>query len=345
MQAAVLSAPGRIDLVEHPEADAPGPGEALVAVRRVGICGTDYHAFGGTQNFITYPCVLGHELAVEVLEVGSGVTGVAPGDLCAVLPYVSCGACAACRRGRTNCCVRIEVLGVTTAGGLRERMVLPASLLFGGAGLTLDQLVLVETLGIGWHAVDRGRPRPEDDVLVLGAGPIGLAVAQAACCRAARVLVADVSPSRVAFAAASGQQTLTVDGDLAAAVLDRWDGNPPSIVVDASGNRASMEGAFGLVGPAGTLVLVGHTTGALSFHNPGFHARELDVRASRNATPADWAQVIRGVQDGSLDAVGWVNHRTTLAAVPEDLPRLADNPGDVVKAVVEVGSPGQRGAS
>jgi 2-desacetyl-2-hydroxyethyl bacteriochlorophyllide A dehydrogenase len=319
------------------EARAPGRGEALVAVRRVGICGTDYHAFGGTQNFIEYPCVLGHELAVEVLEVGPGVDGVAVGDRCAVLPYVSCGACAACRRGRTNCCLRIEVLGVTRAGGLRERMVVPASLLFVGDGLTLDQLVLVETLGIGWHAVDRGAPDWLDHVLVLGAGPIGLAVAQAARARKAQVVVADVSPARVAFAAASGLESLTVDGGLAAAVLDRYDGDLPSLVVDASGNRASMEGAFGLVGTGGTLVLVGHTTGPLTFQNPGFHARELDVRASRNATPADWAQVIRGVRDGSLDAVGWVNHRTTLAAVADDLPRLAGSPGDVVKAVVEVG--------
>jgi threonine dehydrogenase-like Zn-dependent dehydrogenase len=338
MQAAVLSAPNRLDIVEHPEAPAPGHGEALVAVRRVGICGTDYHAFGGTQNFITYPCVLGHELAVEVLEVGPGVTGVAAGDLCAVLPYVSCGICTACRRGRTNCCVRIEVLGVTRAGGLRERMVLPAWLLFPGAGLTLDQLVLVETLGIGWHAVDRGSPGPQDHVLVLGAGPIGLAVAQAARARATQVVVADVSPARVAFATASGLESLAVDGALAATIQDRYDGDLPSLVVDASGNRASMEGAFGLVGPGGTLVLVGHTTGALTFQNPGFHARELDVRASRNATPADWARVISGVRDGSLDAVGWVNHRTTLAAVADDLPRLAGSPGDVVKAVVEVGS-------
>ena len=345
MQAAVLTAPGRIDLVEHPEARAPGRGEALVAVRRVGICGTDYHAFGGTQNFVSYPCVLGHELAVEVLELGPGVTDVAPGDFCAVLPYVSCGTCAACRRARTNCCVRIEVLGVTRAGGLRERMVLPVSLLFGGAGLTLDQLVLVETLGIGWHAVDRGRPGTEDEVLVLGAGPIGLAVAQAARRRTSRVLVADVSPVRVAFAAAAGNDSLAVDGDLAAAVLDRYGGRLPSLVVDASGSRASMEGAFGLVGPGGTLVLVGHTTGSLRFQNPGFHARELDVRASRNATPADWAQVIDAVRDGSLDALGWVNHRTTLAEVAAEIPRLAGSRGDVVKAVVEVGPAGQGDAA
>jgi 2-desacetyl-2-hydroxyethyl bacteriochlorophyllide A dehydrogenase len=339
MKAAVLSEPGQINLVEYPEARAPGPGDVLVAVRRVGICGTDYHAFGGRQNFISYPCILGHELAVEVVAVGAGVIKVAPGDLCAVLPYVSCGVCGPCRHDRTNCCVRIEVLGVTRPGGLRERMVLPAAMLFSGDGLTLDQLVLVETLGIGWHAVDRGRAGPEDDVLVLGAGPIGLAVAEAARHRAARVLVVDVSATRVAFAATLGHESILVAEDIAAYVRDRWDGELPSLVIDASGNRASMESAFDLVGPGGTLVLVGHTTGSLTFGNPGFHAREVEVRASRNATPADWHQVISGVQDGSLDALGWVNHRSTLEAIADDLTRLADSPGAVVKAVVEIGSP------
>src|SRR4029079_13603975 len=165
------------------------------------------------QNFVAYPCVLGHELAVQVLEVGRGVTGVAAGELCAVLPYLSCGTCPACRRGRGNCCERIEGLGVTTAGGLRERMVLPAAQLFPGRRLTVDQLVLVETLGIGWdapgrgraestadvlvlvetlgigwHAVARGRPESSDSVLVLGAGPVGLAVALAAQPRVERLL-------------------------------------------------------------------------------------------------------------------------------------------------------------
>lgn len=337
MQAAVLTGPGQLDLVEQPEAPDPGPGEVLVAVRRVGICGTDYHAYGGTQNFINYPCVLGHELAVEVLAAGAGVTDVAAGDLCAVLPYLSCGDCPACLRGRTNCCERLEVLGVTRPGGLRERMVLPAAQLFRSAGLSLDQLVLVETLGIGWHAVGRARPQPNDRVLVLGAGPIGLAVAQSVRHRVDRLLIADISADRADFAAASGLETLGVDGDLPAAVLDRYGGVLPSVVFDASGSRASMEAAFGLVGTGGRLVLVGHTTGSLAFHNPGFHARELDVLASRNATPADCAEVIRAIEDGLLDPVSWVNHRSTLRAVIDDLPRLAASAGRVVKAVIHVG--------
>lgn len=337
MQAAVLTGPGQIDLVERPEPPSPGPGEALVAVRRVGICGTDYHAYGGTQNFIAYPRVLGHELAVEVLEVGSRASLVQPGDLCAVMPYLHCGRCAACMRGRTNCCERLQVLGVTRDGGLRERMVLPVAQLYHGSGLTLDQLVLVETLGIGWHAVARARPELHDGVLVLGAGPIGLAVAQAARQRVERVLVADVSADRVEFAAGAGLDAVVVGDDFEQVLRDHGNDVLPSLVFDASGSRASMEAAFGLVGFGGTLVFVGHTRASLSFQNPGFHARELDLRASRNATSEDWEQVMGAVAEGGLDAVGWVNHRSTLKAVVQDLPRLAASPGQVVKAVVEIG--------
>ncbi len=337
MQAAVLEKPGRIVLVERDEPPDPGAGEALVAVRRVGICGTDHHAYRGMQNFFVYPRVLGHELAVEVLAVGPGVTRVDPGDLCAVLPYVACGTCRACRWGRANCCERISVLGVTEDGGLRERMVVPATHLFTDPGLTLDQLVLIETIGIGWHAVARARPEARDTVLVLGAGPIGLAVAQVARLRVARLLVADVSAERVAFAEACGLETIRVDGELDAELLDRTDGLLPSLVFDATGSSTSMEAAFGLTGTCGTLVLVGHTTGSLTFENPPFHARELDVRASRNATIGDWAEVVAAATGGAIDALPWINHRTTLAGIVAELPGLATDPGRVVKTVVEVG--------
>ncbi len=337
MQAAVLAHPGRMVLDERPDPPAPGPGEVLAAVRRVGICGTDHHAYGGTQNFFDYPRVLGHELAVEVLETGPGVTRVAPGDACAVLPYLSCGVCRPCRQGRANACEQISVLGVTRDGGLCERMVLPEAHLFRLPGLTLDQLVLVEALGIGWHAMARARPHPDDTVLVLGAGPIGLAVAHSTRSRAARIVLADLSPGRAAFARASGFETLPAGDGLESDVRDLLGGALPSVVFDATGSRASMEAAFGLTAACGTLVLVGHTRGPIEFANPGLHARELDVRASRNATTADWDGVLGAVAKGSLDATGWINHRTTLAGIVDDLPRLAADPGAVVKAVVEIG--------
>jgi threonine dehydrogenase-like Zn-dependent dehydrogenase len=323
-------------LVDHPEPDRPGPGEVLVAVRRVGICGTDHHAYHGEQNFFAYPRVLGHELAVEVLDVGGDVAGIEPGDVGAVLPYLSCGRCRACRRGRTNCCERINVLGVTQDGGLRERMVISATQVFTDPELTLDQLVLVETLGVGWHAVARAQPSGDDTVLVLGAGPIGLAVALAAHPIVRHLVVADVSAQRVAFADASGLEAVLVDGTLEPEILERRSGERPSLVFDATGSRTSMEAAFGLTGPCGTLVLVGHTTGSLTFANPPFHARELDVRASRNATVGDWSSVINACRKGIVDALGWINHRTTLPGIVDELPQLAADPGGVVKTVVDI---------
>lgn len=337
MQAAVLARPGRMVLDERPDPPAPGAGEVLAAVRRVGICGTDHHAYGGTQNFFDYPRVLGHELAVEVLETGPGATRLNPGDTCAVLPYLPCGTCRPCRHGRANACERITVLGVTRDGGLCERMVLPEAHLFRLPGLSLDQLVLVEALGIGWHAMARARPRPDDTVLVLGAGPIGLAVALSTRARAARIVLADLSPGRVGFARGLGFETLLAGDGLEADLLDLLGGERPTVVFDATGSRASMEAAFGLTGACGTLVFVGHTQGPIEFANPVLHARELDVRASRNATTTDWDGVLGSVATGMLDATSWINHRTTLAGVVDDLPRLAADPGAVVKAVVEIG--------
>jgi 2-desacetyl-2-hydroxyethyl bacteriochlorophyllide A dehydrogenase len=338
MREALLERPGELVLVERAEPSTPGPGEVLVAVRRVGICGTDLHAYGGRQNFFAYPRVLGHELAVEVLDVGAGIDGVRPGDRCAVLPYLSCGTCGGCARGRANCCERINVLGVTLDGGLRERMLVPGAHLFADPYFTYDQLVLVETLGIGWHAVVRADPGPTDLVLILGAGPIGLAVAQAARLRTERVVIADIAPERVAFAAAAGLTAIPVDGDLGPQLRELGGGQLPTVVFDATGNRASMESALTLTDQGGVVVFVGHTTGDVTIHNPTFHARELDLRASRNATFADWDGVMAAVRSGTLDATGWINHRTTLEGIIDELPRIAAAPGAVVKSVVEIGA-------
>jgi threonine dehydrogenase-like Zn-dependent dehydrogenase len=220
-------------------------------------------------------------------------------------------------------------------------MLVPATHLFTDPELTLDQLVLIETLGVGWHAVARAQPGPRDSVLVLGAGPIGLAVAQGTRARVERLVVADVSPERVAFAESCGFEAILVDGGLEAEVRTRNAGALPSLVFDATGSRASMEAAFGLTGSCGTLVFVGHTRGSLTFENPSFHARELDVRASRNATFGDWSEVIAAARDGTLDALSWINHRTSLSGIVEELPALAADPGRVVKTVVDIGGGGE----
>src|SRR3954469_11648272 len=178
MRAIQFEKPLHCKIVEVASPPAPTDDQVLVRVHNVGVCGTDVSGFLGKMPFYSYPRIPGHELGVEVLETGPGVTTVKPGQRCAVEPYLNCETCRACRAGRGNCCENLKVLGVMTDGGLRPRFVLPARKLHPAGDLAPDALPLVETLGIGYHAVERGAPRQGEDVLVVGAGPIGLAAMQ-----------------------------------------------------------------------------------------------------------------------------------------------------------------------
>src|SRR2546429_5375671 len=177
MDAIILEQPERLAMTTRPLPHSPPPaGHAIVRVGRVGICGTDWHAYHGRQPFFTYPRILGHELGVEVVSVNDPASDLKAGDRCAVEPYLNCGHCVACRRGMTNCCANLQVLGVHIDGGMRELIAVPTAKLHRSEKLNLDQLALVETLAIGCHAVARAKVQQDEWVLVLGAGPIGLSV-------------------------------------------------------------------------------------------------------------------------------------------------------------------------
>src|SRR5260221_6898586 len=199
MKALQLEKPHHWQRVEIPEPPAPQPGETVVRVHRVGICGTDISGYLGKMPFFSYPRIPGHELGVEVLAVGAGVTNVKPGDHCSVEPYLNCQKCYACRRGHTNCCEHNKTLGVMCDGGLAERYLLPARKLHISRQLTFDQLALVETLAIGCHAINRGAPERGEHVLVIGAGPIGLSAVEFAKLSGARTIVMDMNAARLAF--------------------------------------------------------------------------------------------------------------------------------------------------
>ena len=322
MRQVTLHQPGRFvgEVAPPPE---PSPGFALVRPHRIGVCGTDLHAFAGRQPFFTYPRVLGHELGVEVLAVPPGDHGLRPGDRCAVEPYLSCGDCHACRLGKTNCCESLQVLGVHTDGGMRGLLVVPVAKLFRSETLTFDQLALVETLGIGYHAVERSQLRRGETVLVVGAGPIGLAVVQFAVAGGGRVRVLDLNPQRRAFVSRWGVETLAEpDGKLA------------DVVVDATGSARAMEASFGHVAFGGRLVLVGIVLDRISFADPLFHRREMTLLASRNSARA-FPEIIRQIETGQIDTTPWITHRLALAEVPERFAELPGAPG-LVKAVIEV---------
>ena len=338
MRTVVLNNPSQLELTTTPEPAAPGRDEALVRVLRVGVCGTDLHAYLGNQPMMVYPVILGHELAVEVLALGTDAAalGIEQGDRCTVIPYLNCRTCGACRRGRTNACERLSVLGVHQDGGLRERFVLPARLLLPANDLGLDQLALVEMLAIGEHAAARAVLHPDDTVAVIGAGPIGLSTIAAARQRTEAIVGLDLSPARREFLGSTGlAAALPAGGDVAEALRAHFGGELPTVVIDATGNAASMQAAAALVAAGGRLVFVGHTKHDLTFANPLIHRRELSILASRNATPSDFANVLAALRSGAIDIAPWINARVDPASFVRELPRWAAGPSEVVKAVVE----------
>lgn len=338
MKAILLREPRKFETITLPEAAQPGPGEALVRVHRMGVCGTDISGYLGKMPFFSYPRIPGHELGVEVEAIGAGVENVRVGQQCSVEPYINCGACFACSNGNINCCQNLEVLGVHRDGGLRPRFVLPARKLHPSAKLTLDQLALVETLAIGCHAVDRGAPAPTDHVLVIGAGPIGLSVLEFVKLKQAKITVLDINAKRLDFCKTSmGVHHTVVAGPNALEELQAiTQGNLFKVVFDATGNTKSMCDAFPYVGFAGRIVFVGIVTDAVSFPDPLFHRREMTIYASRNALPADFTRIIGLIERGEIDTRPWITHRSQFDRLVDDFPAFTLPETGVIKAMIEV---------
>ncbi len=334
MKAIRCEHPGTLTLIEQ-EKPALQEGHAIIRVKRIGICGTDLHAYRGRQPFFTYPRILGHELSGVIEEIGATDSGLRVGDTVCIIPYLHCGACQACRRGKTNCCENIQVMGVHTDGGMREWISVPVGHLILANGLSLEEAAVVETLSIGTHAVRRASPGPQDKVLVIGAGPIGLGVMMAAVRQGATVAAMDMVEHRLDFCRrwAGVKAVLTGDGNVEEKLRQCFGGELPNIVFDATGNKASMELAFHYAAHGGTLVYVGLVQDDLTFHDPLFHARELTLLASRNATREDFEFVMKALADGSVDAGAFVTHRVPFERVPDEFKSWLNPANHVIKAM------------
>ncbi len=341
MKTLVLAEPGRFERTDTTEPGAPAAGQATLRIHRVGICGTDLHAFRGRQPFFEYPRILGHELGAEIVALGSDVEDLSVGDHVAVEPYLECGTCQACRAGTYNCCQSLQVLGVHTDGGMREFINVPADKLYRSTTLDLEQLALVETLGIGAHAVERARLVPGETTLVVGAGPIGLATAQFAALAGTHVHMIELDAGRRDFAIGhfniAGAHGPAED---AQATLDplreQLDGDLPTCVFDCTGSRASMETSLNYPASAGRLVFVGFQLEAISFANPEFHRRELSLLASRNSTSDQFRQILALMESGDVDTTPWITHRTDFSGVVEEFASWLEPQTGVVKAMLSL---------
>jgi 2-desacetyl-2-hydroxyethyl bacteriochlorophyllide A dehydrogenase len=339
MKAISLESPRHFKYVDVPHPEKPGAGQALVRVHTVGICGTDVSGYLGKMPFFSYPRIPGHELGVEVVEVGEGVTNVKPGDRCSVEPYINCQKCYACRRGKTNCCEKHQTLGVHCDGGLRPRFLVPARKLHLSRKLSFEQLALVETLAIGCHAVDRSALEEGESCLIIGAGPIGLSTLEFAKLTGAKIIVMDMVESRLDFCrrVMGVQHTIQPSDKTEQQLRELTDGHGPDVVIDATGNVSSMSNAFGLTAHGGRLVFVGITTEEVRFRHPVFHRPEGTLLCSRNALSSDFSKIIALIEEGSLDTRPWITHRAVFEDLIDVFPSYTRPETGVIKAVVEVG--------
>lgn len=339
METIILQEPGHFKQTDKEFDLSLQPDEALLKVHRIGICGTDLHAYAGEQPFFSYPRILGHELGVEVVETGSEVENVSVGDHCSVEPYRYNPNDQAVRQGKLNCTEDMSVLGVHEDGGMREYFKFPAKFLHPSDKLTYEQLALVEPLGIGCHAVNRANITPDDRVLVIGVGPIGFGALQFTIATGAEVAVMEIDPARKEFC----QQQFNLAGVINPAeddskdqLLDLFNGELPSVVLDATGNKRSMENTFDFVAHGGRLVFIGLFQGDVSFHDPSFHAKELTLMASRNALSSDFEQIIQQIEEGEIDTNPWITHRATFSDMIDEFDNWLTPESNVFKAMVEL---------
>jgi 2-desacetyl-2-hydroxyethyl bacteriochlorophyllide A dehydrogenase len=314
-----------------------GQGEVAVRIRRAGVCGTDFHIYEGSHPFLQYPRVIGHELSGEIAEVGAG-SSAKVGQRVVIVPYLSCGVCIACRRGKTNCCQKISVLGVHVDGGMAEYICVPEGNVIPAEDISLDHAAMVEFLSIGAHAVRRAQPRSGDRVLVVGAGPIGLGCLLFAQLTGAGVTALDFRQDRLDFCRNHLRIDHTVRGgpEVLQDLAELTNGDLYDIVIDATGNAASMMAGFNYVAHGGAYVLVSVVRDTISFADPTFHAREMTLLGSRNATLADFHTVLSAIRAGKLPMASLASHRASLDESPRRFAEWIKPETQVIKALIEI---------
>lgn len=335
MEALICTKPGSF---EYKEIAAPvlQPGHAIIKIKRIGICGTDLHAYTGTQPYFTYPRILGHELAADLIEA-DGANGFVPGEALTIIPYFNCGTCIACRNNKPNCCTQIKVCGVHIDGGMSTYLSVPSYSLIKSKGLIYDELALVEPLAIGAHGIRRANLQKDEYVLVIGAGPIGLGTIMFAQIAGAKIIALDINDQRLQFC----KEQLNTDyviNTLKEDVFERLQeitkGDMPTVVIDATGSQKAINNALQYLSHGGRFVLIGLQKEKICFSHPEFHKRETTLMSSRNATREDFVHVINSIKNGFINPSILITHRLKFNEVKDAFPTLTDPDMNVIKAVV-----------
>ncbi len=337
MKYIICQEPGKFFLREKPE-PAKKPGEALLKVRNIGICGTDLHAYTGQQAFFSYPRILGHELATEIIAIDPNSKGLKVGDRAIIMPYVSCGECFACRQGKTNCCSNIRVLGVHADGGMQEIISVPADLLIPADSLSWDEMAIAEPLAIGAHAIRRSDLKKGETAVVVGCGPIGVGIMMFAKNEGANIIALDMNDKRLRYVKEriGVDHTVNVSDDPLQSINEITNSDLAHVVYDATGNKRALETGVQFMGHGGRYVLVGLSKGELIFKHPEIHAKETTLMCSRNATEEDFEYVIKVLKRGRFPVDSFITHRVPFTEMIDHFDSWLKPETGVIKAVIDI---------
>ncbi|MEB2843917.1 alcohol dehydrogenase catalytic domain-containing protein [Rhizobiales bacterium RZME27] len=336
MKALVCDEPGRLSIVSRPE-PVRGEKEVKVRIRHIGICGTDFHIFAGKHPFLEYPRVMGHELSGTVEEAPAD-SRLKAGDPVYIVPYLSCDTCKACRKGLSNACCNIQVLGVHKDGGMAEYLCVPEQNVVPTGKIPLADAAMIEFLAIGAHGVKRGMITSEDRVLVTGSGPIGMSAIIFAKARGAHVTVMDTREDRLKFAVdqLGADATIFADENAESEAERQTSGEWYDVVIDATGNAVPMQRGFGFLAHGARYVFLSVVRQDITFSDPEFHKREATLIASRNAQPDDFAEVVRQIEAGKVPTRALNTHRGRLEDGVSLFAEWSKPEAGVIKAILEV---------
>lgn len=311
-------------------------GETLLHIKAIGVCGTDIHAYAGVQPFFSYPRILGHEIAAEIMETER--EGFSAGDKVTISPYFYCGTCIACKRGFTNCCSNISVFGVHEDGGMRQQIIVPDHALVAGYGLDFDELALVEPLAIGAHGVRRANILQGEYVLIIGAGPIGIAAALSALQCGSIVIIMDVNQNRLEFCSTlPGLQYFINPSteDTISRLSTITGGDMPTVVIDASGSLKAIQQGFMYAAHSARYVLIGLQRESISFSHPEFHKREMTLMSSRNATSEDFDWVLGTIKAKRIEPRKLITRKVSAYNRQDVVSLLEAKDNSIVKSIME----------
>lgn len=342
MKAVSLQRPGHAEVVDVPE-PVRRPGELLLQVEMVGLCGTDLNSFRGRNPLVTFPRVIGHEISATVSE---GSANVPAGTRVTVSPYTSCGVCASCLSGKFNACRSNQTLGVQRDGAMTQWISVPEEKIY-ASPLSLKELCIVEPLTVGVHAVSRGRVTSQDTVAVFGCGGVGLGSIAGAAFRGARTIAIDVDDAKLNTARAAGATDLihSLNDNVHERLQEITDGHGPAVIIEAIGLPETFVGAVEEVAFAGRVVYIGYAKQPVTFDTKLFVQKELDVMGSRNALPEDFREVIAMLEAGRFPVDDAVSALVTMDEVPSILEKWSASPASFRKIMVQVADRSESPAS